>query len=156
MNYNPNQNMSSGYDQSSYRSFTNPGTSIPPSNQSFPDISDSFMPPSSSSNLPVPYTPEVLPPPKKGLANLINLEQIKGIIDRMGGIDGILNTVNKMQSVINSVAQMAPMVKLLFGSLKKGNKSGSGSKTQGTYSKSRKRRKKTTRKNYKRKRKSRR
>lgn len=155
MNYNPNQNTNPGYNQSSYRSFNNPGDSLTPGNQAFPGMNDSFMPPPpSSSNLPVAYTPEVLPP-KKGLANLINLEQIKGFVDRMGGIDGILNTVTKMQSVINSIAQIAPMVKVLLGAGKKGNKSASH-RTQGSYSKSRKRRKKTTRKNYKRKGRSRR
>lgn len=50
------------------------------------------------------------------LSNL-PLKDIKGFIDRMGGIDGMLNMVTKMQKVIGTVQQAAPMLKLLMGSL---------------------------------------
>lgn len=63
-------------------------------------------------------------PPKKGfslsnLTSLANLNEIKGFVDRMGGIDGILSTVTKVQKVVGSISQMAPMVKVLFGSFGK-------------------------------------
>ncbi|MFD1909887.1 hypothetical protein ACFSQ7_46880 [Paenibacillus rhizoplanae] len=34
------------------------------------------------------------------LGSLANMEQIKGIVDRMGGIDGIVNTMGKVQKVM--------------------------------------------------------
>lgn len=48
---------------------------------------------------------------------LSNLADLKLIIDRMGGIDGILNTVQKVQKIVGTVQQFAPMIKLLAGSL---------------------------------------
>ncbi|RIX60529.1 hypothetical protein D3P08_02935 [Paenibacillus nanensis] len=63
-------------------------------------------------------------PPKKGfslanLASMANLTEIKGFVDRMGGLDGILSTVTKVQKVVGSISQMAPLVKVLFGSFGK-------------------------------------
>lgn len=49
-----------------------------------------------------------------------NMDQIKGIIDRMGGIDGIVNSMGKVQKVMSGFQQMAPMVKLFMGSFGKG------------------------------------
>jgi hypothetical protein len=49
-----------------------------------------------------------------------NMEQIKGLIDRMGGIDGIVNSMGKVQKVMSGFQQMAPMVKLFMGSFGKG------------------------------------
>lgn len=57
------------------------------------------------------------------LSNLPNLTEIKGFVDRIGGIDGILTTVTKVQKVMSSVSQMAPLVKVLMGSFKKPDKS---------------------------------
>lgn len=54
-----------------------------------------------------------------------NMEQIKGIIDRMGGIDGIVNSMGKVQKVMSGFQQMAPMVKLFMGSFGK-NKGAAG------------------------------
>lgn len=59
-----------------------------------------------------------------GLGNLANMDQIKGIIDRMGGIDGIVNSMGKVQKVVEGFQQMAPMVKLVMGNF--GKKKGSG------------------------------
>lgn len=53
------------------------------------------------------------------------MEQIKGIIDRMGGIDGIVNSMGKVQKVMSGFQQMAPMVKLFMGNFGK-NKGSSG------------------------------
>lgn len=57
--------------------------------------------------------------PKKGFS----LDNIKGMFDRMGGVDGIVATMGQAQKVMQSVSQFAPMAKLLMGSFlsKKGN-----------------------------------
>lgn len=89
---------------------------------------------------PVPETP------KKGfslanLTNMANMKEIKGFVDRMGGLDGILATMTKVQKVVGSVSQMAPMVKVLFGSFGK-KKSSSSDENNGEWKpKHRKRRK---------------
>ncbi|MCS7461233.1 hypothetical protein N0M98_13870 [Paenibacillus doosanensis] len=48
-----------------------------------------------------------------------NIGQIKQLIDRMGGIEGILDTMSKVQRMVQSVQQAAPLVKMLMGSLLK-------------------------------------
>ena len=53
------------------------------------------------------------------LASFANLNEIKGFVDRMGGLDGILSTVTKVQKVVSSVTQMAPLVKVFMGSFGK-------------------------------------
>jgi hypothetical protein len=55
-----------------------------------------------------------------------NMSDIKGLIDRMGGIDGIVNNIGKIQKVMQGFQQLAPMVSLLAGALSK-KKSGGGS-----------------------------
>lgn len=65
-------------------------------------------------------------PAKAGGFSLANLSEIKGYIDRMGGIDGILSTVTKVQKVMSSVSQMAPLVKVLMGSFGKKSAAASG------------------------------
>ncbi|WP_442603060.1 hypothetical protein [Paenibacillus sp. KN14-4R] len=57
-------------------------------------------------------------------SGLLNLGQVKGFIDRMGGIEGIVGTMNKVQGFMNSFQQMAPMIKMVFSSFSK-NKSSS-------------------------------
>jgi hypothetical protein len=47
----------------------------------------------------------------------INFTQIKGFVDRMGGIDGIVGTMTKVQKFMGTFRQMAPMLKVLFGSI---------------------------------------
>lgn len=46
-----------------------------------------------------------------------SINEIKQLIDRMGGIDGIVETISKIQKVMQSVSQVAPVAKLLMGSL---------------------------------------
>ncbi|SEM22967.1 hypothetical protein SAMN04488688_11076 [Paenibacillus sp. cl141a] len=53
-----------------------------------------------------------------------NMSDIKGLIDRMGGIDGIVNNIGKVQKVMQGFQQLAPMFSVLAGALKK---KGSGS-----------------------------
>lgn len=54
--------------------------------------------------------------------SLPNLSEIKGMVDRLGGIDGILTGVTKVQKVVASVSQMAPLIKVLFSSFSKKSK----------------------------------
>jgi hypothetical protein len=74
---------------------------------------------------------------KTGSSNILsglNFNQIKGFVDRMGGVDGIIGTMGKVQKFMGTFKQMAPMLKVLFN--------GFGSKvksTNGNYRKTRKR-----------------
>ncbi len=51
-----------------------------------------------------------------GLLGGLNLNQVKGFIDKMGGIDGLVSTMTRVQKMVSSFQQMAPMLKLLMGS----------------------------------------
>lgn len=51
-----------------------------------------------------------------------SIGDIKQVIDRMGGIEGIVETMGKVQKVMNSVSQIAPVAKLLMGTLLPGKK----------------------------------
>jgi hypothetical protein len=86
---------------------------------------------------------ETTTPAKAGGFNMPSLNEIKGFVDRIGGLDGILSTVGKVQKVVSSVSQMAPLVKVLMGSFKKdaGDSSDDGIEV---VPKKRKRRKKPT------------
>lgn len=55
---------------------------------------------------------------KLGLNNF-SLQDVKAVVDRMGGIEGVMATVSKVQKFMTSVKQMQPMIKLLLSSLKK-------------------------------------
>lgn len=98
-------------------------------------------------NLPVPYTPQ---PPAVGgssggggggggLLSSLNFGQIKGFVDKMGGIDGIVSTMTRVQKMVSSFQQMAPMLKLLMGSF--GAKAASKSLKGGARSRKRGRKK---------------
>ncbi|EFM10726.1 conserved hypothetical protein [Paenibacillus curdlanolyticus YK9] len=65
---------------------------------------------------------------KAGGFSLEKLGELKGVVDRLGGIDGILNSMTKMQKIVANVQSMAPLVKVLMGSFKKDAKA---SKTGG-------------------------
>jgi hypothetical protein len=53
------------------------------------------------------------------MLNGINVTQIKGFVDRMGGMEGIIGTMTKVQKIMANLQQMAPMLKLLFNSFGK-------------------------------------
>ncbi|TDF95491.1 hypothetical protein [Paenibacillus piri] len=58
-----------------------------------------------------------------------NIAQIKQVIDRLGGIEGIMSTVAKIQRIVQNVQQMAPMIKVLmdsFGKKKESTSEGTG------------------------------
>lgn len=52
-----------------------------------------------------------------GLLSNFSMNDIKGFIDRMGGVEGILSTVGKVQKFAQTFSQFAPMVKLLIPKL---------------------------------------
>jgi hypothetical protein len=53
---------------------------------------------------------------KTGLPfNLSNLGDLKAMVDRMGGIDGVLATMGKFQKFMATMQQVAPMIKLFIG-----------------------------------------
>jgi len=74
---------------------------------------------------------EIVDPPKDkdkgGGFSLEKLSEIKGVVDRLGGIDGILSNVTKVQKIVANVQQMAPLIKVLMGSFKKESKSAKAS-----------------------------
>jgi len=90
-----------------------------------PSISIQPAPISQALILPNQNVTEAAKPAKGGGFNLGNsLNEIKGIVDRMGGIDGIVSTMTKVQKVVGSISQMAPLIKVLAGSFgKKGTAS---------------------------------
>ncbi|SMF64410.1 hypothetical protein [Paenibacillus barengoltzii] len=77
-------------------------------------------------------TPAATTTPKAGGLSLPSLSDLKGIVDRMGGIDGILATMGQVQKVMQTVQQFAPMAKLLT-SLLPGGKSRPGSLGRDDY-----------------------
>jgi hypothetical protein len=50
-----------------------------------------------------------------GLLGNFNFGQLKGLVDRLGGIDGVIGTMGKVQKMMASFQQMAPMLKVLIG-----------------------------------------
>lgn len=76
--------------------------------------------------------------------SLANIGELKGVIDRMGGIDGIVSSMGKFQKVMSGVQQMAPMIKLMMGSFGKGKTKGTPEDDDDIYYTPRKRRRKKT------------
>jgi len=60
-----------------------------------------------------------------------NMSDVKGLIDKMGGIDGIVNNIGKVQKVVQGFQQLAPMFSVLAGALGK-KKGGGGSSANHT------------------------
>jgi hypothetical protein len=117
--------------------------------------------PQQESNLPVPAQPpggqdSSSSSPASFLANL-PVKDIKNVIDRMGGIEGVMNTMTKVNKMMQSFQQMAPMIKLLLGSFMKGKKTDSDdySDSYRPRRKRRRRRRKTSSKRKTQKKKSR-
>jgi hypothetical protein len=51
------------------------------------------------------------------LLNGLNFTQIKGFVDKMGGVEGIIGAMSKVQKFIGGFQQVAPMLKVLFNSI---------------------------------------
>jgi len=51
-----------------------------------------------------------------GSGSGFNISQLKNMVDRMGGIDGIMGHVTRIQKVVQSIQQLSPMLKLLMNS----------------------------------------
>jgi hypothetical protein len=73
----------------------------------------------------------------------LNLKQISGFVERMGGIDGIIGTMGKVQKFMSTFQQMAPMVKTLLKSVGKGRVK-SAEDLEEVFAPKRKRRKKSS------------
>ena len=90
--------------------------------------------------------------PAASTGSSFNINQIKGIVDRMGGIDGVMGHVGRIQKFIQSMQQMAPMIKVLMGSF--GNKATTAAKLDGdgltAAGRRRRRRRNSGKKTYKR------
>ncbi|NMO97443.1 hypothetical protein [Paenibacillus lemnae] len=97
----------------------------------------SIAPIDAVSNLPAVSAPQTPAASSGGLAGLLgglNLSNIdvKGIIDRMGGIDGLIANMGKVQKVMQGFQQLAPMMSIFAGALGK-KKSSSSSPGQDEF-----------------------
>ncbi|MGU3472826.1 hypothetical protein ACLBWT_16980 [Paenibacillus sp. D51F] len=88
-----------------------------------PSSSPSLMPSGPATSIgPLATLEAAAPAAKGGLFSLDKLSDIKGFVDRIGGLDGILGTMTKAQKIIGSFQQMAPLMKVMMGSFgKKGS-----------------------------------
>lgn len=64
-----------------------------------------------------PYLPAVTPPASSNPLSNFSFKDIKGFVDRMGGIEGMMSTLTKVQKTMQTFQQMAPMLKLLIPKL---------------------------------------
>jgi len=72
-----------------------------------------------------------------------NIKDLQGLVERMGGLDGIITTMTKVQKVVGSVQQMAPLIKVLAGSFGKKSDSASSDDDIEEYVPKRRRRRRT-------------
>lgn len=98
--------------------------------EQFPGIEDAFSGP------PAVINPTVIPNQVTASAaklpfniNISNMADVKALVDRMGGVDGILTTMGKFQKFMATMQQIAPMVKLFMGN--KGGKAATANKSKG-------------------------
>ncbi|MFS1514204.1 hypothetical protein VQL36_17500 [Chengkuizengella sp. SCS-71B] len=68
-------------------------------------------------NLPVPST--TTDRSSNPLSNL-PIGDIKAMVEKLGGVEGIFNTINKMNGFMKQIQEFSPMLKLLLGSFGKG------------------------------------
>jgi hypothetical protein len=82
----------------------------------FPGIGNTFASPPEVINPTVLPAQTITTTAKGGLPfNISNLTDLKAIVDRMGGIEGVLANVGKFQKFISTMQQLAPMLKLFMG-----------------------------------------
>jgi hypothetical protein len=94
----------------------------------FPGIENSFAGPPEVIN-PTVIPTQIKTATKGGLPfNLSNLNDLKAMVDRMGGIEGVLATMGKFQKFMSTMQQVAPMIKLFMGN--KGAKAATANTTK--------------------------
>ncbi len=64
-----------------------------------------------------PYLPATTPPASSNPFSNFSFKDIKGFVDRMGGVEGMMSTLTKVQKTMQTFQQMAPMLKLLIPKL---------------------------------------
>ncbi|RED63060.1 hypothetical protein [Cohnella lupini] len=112
--------------------------------EQFPGIEETFSGPPAAIN-PTTVLPAVqAEAPSSSLLsklpfNISNISDVKALVDRMGGVEGILTTMGKFQKFMATMQQIAPMVKLFMGNKKGKGSSDSGSKKRTTRRRSVKR-----------------
>lgn len=89
-----------------------------------------------------PFLPAVAKPASSNFLSNLNFKDIKGFIDRMGGIEGVMSTLTKVQKTMQTFQQMAPMLRLLLPKL--GAKSTSLDDDDDYYQRRRRRRRRRT------------
>ncbi len=89
--------------------------------EQFPGIDETFSSPPAAINPTVLPAPVAAPTSKLPFnISITNMADVKALVDRMGGVEGILSTMGKFQKFIATMQQIAPMVKLFMGN--KGSK----------------------------------
>jgi hypothetical protein len=95
----------------------------------YPGIGNTFAGPPEVINPVVLPAQTVTTTAKGGLPfNISNITDLKAMVDRMGGIEGVLATVGKFQKFMSTMQQMAPMIKLFMGN--KGGKAATANTTK--------------------------
>ncbi|WP_425325089.1 oligopeptidase [Paenibacillus dendritiformis] len=67
---------------------------------------------------------EVAAQPDKKLLGNFSMGDLKSMIDKLGGIDGIVDTMGKVQKIMSSVQQIMPVAKMFMGTLLPGKGGG--------------------------------
>jgi len=88
-----------------------------------------------------PYLPAVAQPASSNPFANFSFKDIKGFVDRMGGIEGVMGALTKVQKTMQTFQQMAPMLKLLIPKLGGGATSASLDEDAIAYYRRRRRRK---------------
>ncbi|MFC5404638.1 hypothetical protein [Cohnella soli] len=63
------------------------------------------------------------------VTGISNLSDLKAMVDRLGGIEGILSTMGKVQKFMSTMQQVAPMIKLFMS---KSGKAAAATKDSGS------------------------
>lgn len=62
--------------------------------------------------------------PEKKLLGNFSMGDLKSMIDKLGGIDGIVDTMGKVQKIMSSVQQIMPVAKMFMGTIMPGKGGG--------------------------------
>jgi hypothetical protein len=64
---------------------------------------------------PAYVNPTVIPPAQGAGKGGFNFAELKAMVDRMGGIDGVITTMGKFQKFMGIMSQMAPLLRVFMG-----------------------------------------